>query len=935
MPLEYNRVANEEEESPTEDPAAGIFTIEDDDDESDGGSQIVGLEPLEIASSEGEIYENGGTLFTWSDPWFLSVNVSLFAVTLILLANIFFFYKLTGRIWTTTTFPVHWLVSLLTARQFCRKTTEELENSWFRFTSSILSCIDIVLFGFVYPFAWKILVDALFIEPDGTTAIEWSNHKKAMDIFKFEAILITVLRVGIGTSAIVARTCRCRLCTSLLTSYSPLRPLLALGRPLTPCAVPDTMRLRLREVYTRACNVLLCLCCALLVWCLYSVAVHLLPSWPSGFRYEECDSLDDTECALPFPSFHHMRPDSKSITGWRVNLKPHVFPALRGGVTINPSFINELDGFSTMAPILFYIPGLKEAHEAGAQQLQGSSYIPKSVTQESITFLVDVNAKTLVAHSAEIDYLDGDRPLVLVFPATPLKHNNHYALAVLNAKSADGELLSPTHGMKLLFQEASSTRRDRYDSVLIPALEEAAPWFSLEDDPNVLQLLFDFQTISKESQLGPIRAVRDGTLAQISEPGWSWDEHVRTNRVINHSCRRPGGLLARTIHAEMDVPWFLNGVGPGQRGAVLEPTAVKSGRSNVLGVAKFVVHIPCSVRATALDLPNGKPLRAVMEFGHGLFFSRKEASDEFLARMANDEGYAIIAMDWRGMSVYDLLVVVKTLMSTPSLFQAVRDNLIQGYANKYALQHFARNGMLKTRWFAFAERPGAERKRVRLFKDQSPSFVFYGISQGGILGAGYSSLSGVTGLIDRAILGVPGTPFALILSRSLEFAGYDTVMLLNFQNNRHVRIFLSVVQMAWDSTEASGVVAPPIDEPYPRMLLQAGLGDVIVPAIAAEALARGLNASTLPSSPRTIYGVQRGQPANENSLGPHVTLTELMYDKEFLGLPRDNTPPENNGIHICLRQDHFLLGQLKEFVNTGRITDPCEDRDCHRSKVNC
>jgi hypothetical protein len=49
--------------------------------------------------------------------------------------------------------------------------------------------------------------------------------------------------------------------------------------------------------------------------------------------------------------------------------------------------------------------------------------------------------------------------------------------------------------------------------------------------------------------------------------------------------------------------------------------------------------------------------------------------------------------------------------------------------------------------------------------DKYPATIFYGNSEGGILGAGYTAaVSGTTGLIDRGVLGVPGTPSALIMS---------------------------------------------------------------------------------------------------------------------------------------------------------------------------
>jgi hypothetical protein len=56
--------------------------------------------------------------------------------------------------------------------------------------------------------------------------------------------------------------------------------------------------------------------------------------------------------------------------------------------------------------------------------------------------------------------------------------------------------------------------------------------------------------------------------------------------------------------------------------------------------------------------------------------------------------------------------------------------------------------------------------------EKPPVNIFYGNSQGGILGAGYTALSGTTGLIDRGVLGVPGTPSVVIMSRSLEFRGW-------------------------------------------------------------------------------------------------------------------------------------------------------------------
>ena len=206
----------------------------------------------------------------------------------------------------------------------------------------------------------------------------------------------------------------------------------------------------------------------------------------------------------------------------------------------------------------------------------------------------------------------------------------------------------------------------------------------------------------------------------------------------------------------------------------------------------------------------------------------------------------------------------------------------------------------------------------------NPSFVFC------CAGAGYAALSGPTKLIDRAVLGVPGTPFALVMSRSLDFVLYDTLLLFSFYHNRHIRILLSLLQMGWDSLEASGLLAPPVNEQYPRLLLQAGLGDPVVPTSAAEALGRALGASILPKNPRQIFGIPVSHPSNQTWMGPDVTLTEVLYEKEYNMLPLDDVFGPNNNVHICVRLDQNLQQQLTAFVNSDRVIDPCEDDECRR-----
>jgi hypothetical protein len=96
-----------------------------------------------------------------------------------------------------------------------------------------------------------------------------------------------------------------------------------------------------------------------------------------------------------------------------------------------------------------------------------------------------------------------------------------------------------------------------------------------------------------------------------------------------------------------------------------------------------------------------------------------------------------------------------------------------------------------------------------------------------------------------------------------------------------------------------------------------------------------LGGSTLPFSPREVFGVPAEAAGNLRSNGPHVTLTELLYEYEYNSLPLDDVPPTKNAVHYCVRSDEELIKQVVEFTNTGLVIDPCEKDGCRRKFAAC
>lgn len=856
-----------------------------------------------------------GTWNRWEEPCLLSVGVTIFLVLPLLFGWIAFAYNFTGRLWCIWIFVLHAQFRMAGAVWYIKSTTTVSfqHRTLLRVVCSMLTMLELALCALVYPSVASGMMENLFTDVDGTWVYDWTSKVRILQILKAMGWLVVLFRAPIGLAAVVIRAVK-----ASSPSWREWRPTFMSTETLSD----PTHRQLHRTFQIGNWSIIV-----LNVLCILSVASHFGP-WPLASLPQDCDSLDDTECSLPFPSFHHLREDPTTETGWRVNLKG--LPPLRGGIPFHPSFLNELDGFSTMAPILFYMEGLKEAHEQGSDnrvKLQGPERIQYSVTQQSATLLLNVNTAKLVPHSAEIDYLDGDHPLVMVVPAEPLDHATHYALVVNRAPDVNGRLLPPTPGMQSLLKEPNSKRRNRYLNLVIPQLRKAADWMAGDTRAASLnlqdfQLIFDFVTVSATAQIGTTRAVRDTTLSHLSN-SWNWEDHVTLIKEEQHSCDQMP--IARTLHVQIDVPWFLQHTN--SRYTLLDYSLAYSPQKLKVGKAKAIIQVPCSVQTATLDEQSGKKLRAIMEYGHGIFYHRGEIFDDYLSRLANRNGYILFAMEWRGMSAFDLPVILKTLIGNPSLFESVRDNLIQGYVNKLAFQHFCRHGLLD--WLRI------EGKKVPTLSADTPASVFYGNSQGAILGGGYMAVMASSGLVDRGILGVPGTPFALIMSRSEDFVGYDHLMLYNFYNNRHVRILLSLVQMGWDSVEASGLLAKPLSEPIPRVLLQAGLGDSAVPTIAAEAMARAMHGVILPNNPRSVYSVPASAAANATWDGPNVVLTELLYEKEYSSLPLDDKIVQHNRVHLCVRLDDAMTRQLEEFANTGRVIDPCVDDGCRRVRADC
>jgi hypothetical protein len=241
------------------------------------------------------------------------------------------------------------------------------------------------------------------------------------------------------------------------------------------------------------------------------------------------------------------------------------------------------------------------------------------------------------------------------------------------------------------------------------------------------------------------------------------------------------------------------------------------------------------------------------------------------------------------------------------------------------------------------------------------SRLFYdGNSQGGIIGG---ALAAVAVDHDRAVLGVPGMNYSLLLRRSVDFDAYahgtfegspDTPLGMydNYPNELERPLILSLIQILWDRAEANGYAHHMTTDPLPntpphQVLLHVALGDHQVAQVSAENEARTIGAFAREpyadpgrdTDTPHIYGVD---PIPSYPWpGSAIVLWDTgpmrngdCDDDSTVGTPpppTENVPPRcGDDPHDDPRAERSARLQKSEFLKIGGgVIDVCGARPCY------
>jgi hypothetical protein len=283
----------------------------------------------------------------WEEPTMPSLLVTVFVLVPTLVLWMYGAYAFANRFWAMWIFVLHLQMRISVSAWYVRSTSVVFgfkRRRALRLVCSAATLLEVFLCAVVYPGIGSVLRESFFREPDGTLVEDWREEVRYLHLVVLLGWLVVLLRCCVGLPCVTVRLLKYYVYPD---SYREWRPTF-----WTPyrggdddndhtLSLDDSTRNRLHHGI-RGVNLLVL---GINLLCVLSAASHFGP-WPVYLSLpKDCDDLDETECALPFPSFHHMKADPTTVTGWRVHLRG--LPPLRGGIPFHPHFLNELDGFST------------------------------------------------------------------------------------------------------------------------------------------------------------------------------------------------------------------------------------------------------------------------------------------------------------------------------------------------------------------------------------------------------------------------------------------------------------------------------------------------------------------------------------------------------------------------------------------------------------
>jgi len=513
---------------------------------------------------------------------------------------------------------------------------------------------------------------------------------------------------------------------------------------------------------------------------------------------------------------------------------------------------------------------------------------------------------------AELDAhaTDPEDRLLTIRPAISLPEGHTFAVGLRGLKDSTGADIAPSATFRVFRDNLLTTIEDiEYRRASMEEMFTALGTAGVTRTD--LTLAWSFTVASTRNISERMLHIRDDALTTLGDKAPAYTITAVTPNTDDN--------IALQIQGTYTVPNYLTGDGgPGQSFNYDGNTD-----PNALPVQNGTVEAPflCNISVATM---NGTEPGHLVEYGHGLLGGNDEINAGNVRAMSNEHNVVHCATKWAGMSEDDIGNAAATLGEFGN-FKTMADRLQQGVLNQIFL------GRLMTRAGGLGDDPNFHRTDGSPLIDTS-HLDYDGNSQGGIMGL---MLAAVSPDIERAVLGVPGMNYSLLLPRSVDFDDYEAVFKPAYPNDLDRTLILGATQMLWDRGEGGGYVQHLTANPYEGtkakvVLLDVAFGDHQVTPLSALIEARTIGATI--HQPVAADGrwaeVEAGwglQPTVYPSTGSAI----IIWDSGMAPMPIENEAPrEGDDSHEDPRADPDVRTQKAGFLFDDTLVDVCGGKAC-------
>lgn len=622
-----------------------------------------------------------------------------------------------------------------------------------------------------------------------------------------------------------------------------------------------------------------------------------------------CVPTDASACMLPFPNDYYTVPDRATPTGRRVDIPAGAFPAATGHAPFDPGPWEANDGFSPGSTLLTHVPGIDLARSAMATL----SDIGASLEADSPVVLLDTDTGQRWPTWAELDVQDHDPAtrLLMVHPAQDLTEGDHFVVALRDLRNGDGSAIPPSPAFAAVLHHAPGlSPYQRHLAAEVGVLARAGV------PGRGLYLVWDFTVDSRRNLTAPALAMRDRGFAALGPhvPAYT------VTRVVDDPPDKPS--LAREVGGTFEVPDFLSAPG-GPDGSVLHLGA--GGLPSPLPGATYTASFDCEIPKVATA---AHPARVGL-YGHGLFGSAAEVYASGVPQFSEAHDYVFCGTDWVGLDAGSLSLAA-SVVTDLSAFPSLVDHLMQSLLDAQFLGRLLADPRGFARDPAFRSGPAARPGGPVI--DPRAGLVYYGNSEGGIMGGAFIALSTE---VRRAVLGVPGMDYDVLLARSADFAPFLGTLNHAYPDRAVQDIGFDLVQMLWDRGEADGYAEQMTGglpgTPRHQVLLEEAFGDHQVANVTTETEARTIGARLAEPAlrpGRSDQAVPFWDLAPLHAGAPRAAL--FVWDSGVPAPPQADVPatagPDPHD--TTPRDDPVFWTQMDRFFRTGRVPAGCGPSGC-------